>query len=268
MNQIQNTTNTIISKIVVDSRSDEVIVKRKESTETIETSISETKSNFLQEEDYATVSQEDDGSCDDVTVDSTAFQDTVEVPDNLIDTSAVNNEKRKSSEFVPFRILGFTSENVEAAFSHLDRIVGGERIKDVMESLKIVAKSLPRRESGVKPQSKDVKDRDRKSLLEKKSSKEKRSRKIMDKLPVSEKSSEREGVWRKEKLTEKDIVSDNITNDKPKRFVASSQRTEVRSRGSSASVNKEAELKVSNIDHSGGGEHAKRSGKFIKKNMN
>lgn len=40
-------------------------------------------------------------------------------------------------EFVPFKIVGYNEANIEMAYDHLQKIIQGERIKDVIEMLKI-----------------------------------------------------------------------------------------------------------------------------------
>ena len=54
------------------------------------------------------------------------------------------------AEFVPFKIVGYDHENIDMAFDHLQRIIGGERIKSVIEALKVSSKMLTRAARGEK----------------------------------------------------------------------------------------------------------------------
>jgi chemotaxis signal transduction protein len=69
----------------------------------------------------------------------------VDVPDDSDaqpDSTTQHNHDKKNNneqEFVIFKIKGYGEENVHMAFEHLDRIVKGDRIKDVMENLKVVS---------------------------------------------------------------------------------------------------------------------------------
>jgi hypothetical protein len=47
-------------------------------------------------------------------------------------------------EVVPFKIVGFYEESIEMAFDNLQRIIHGERIKDVIEGLKVSSRTLPK----------------------------------------------------------------------------------------------------------------------------
>lgn len=279
MNQIQNTTNTIISKMISADTEEHQSARRKESIETIDTSTTEAKSSVL--DDDGDDSSDDDGH-DDVSLDSAAFEDTVEAPQNvavLVDGGA---DKRKDGDFVVFRIIGFTAENVDVAFNHLDRIVKGERIKDVMESLKTTAKTLPRRDIGAsKVGNKEYKDRDRRTLLERKPSKEKRSsfNKVFEKSSL-EKVSEKEGLWRKEKLSDNPVV-ETFNPDRSRRPPAFGTSSATRTSSGEgrirvASFNKESELKGTNPTANATSsfsqasddskvDSTKRTGKFVKR---
>lgn len=50
----------------------------------------------------------------------------------------------EEGEFVPFKIVGYDEENIDMAFEHLQKIINGERIKDVIEMLKVSTRSLPK----------------------------------------------------------------------------------------------------------------------------
>jgi hypothetical protein len=54
----------------------------------------------------------------------------------------VNTFSEKSDDFVPFKICGHSEENINMAFDHLQKIIHGERIKDVLEVLKLSARDL------------------------------------------------------------------------------------------------------------------------------
>eukprot|EP01040_Poterioochromonas_malhamensis_P001151 gene1151-1222_t len=63
------------------------------------------------------------------------------------------DEKEKETgyveeEFVPFKIVGYNDENINMAYEHLERIIKGERIKNVLEALKLAARKLPRPVAG------------------------------------------------------------------------------------------------------------------------
>lgn len=61
------------------------------------------------------------------------------------------NEKQigyVEEEFVPFKIVGYNEENINMAYEHLERIIKGERIKNVLEALKLAARKLPRPAAG------------------------------------------------------------------------------------------------------------------------
>jgi hypothetical protein len=277
MNQIQSFTNTIISKIVPmdgNLKVDESHARRKDSVETIDTSTSEAKSSLMEDDSKDSTESSDE---DNMSVDSADFQDAVESPDTVAPESAL--DKKKESEFVIFRVIGFTTENVDAAFNHLDRIIKGERIREVMESLKSVAKTLPRRDIGGSKSLKELnyKDRERKSShssFDKKISKEKRNSKILDRQSTVEKASEKDGVWRKEKLSDKPAQMDSHSAGRPRRPAGSTSirsfNGEGRVRGSIGTSNKEAESdEVHNespaqADPKSDGP-SKRNGKFIKR---
>jgi hypothetical protein len=55
-----------------------------------------------------------------------------------------NEFLEKSDEFVPFKICGHSEENINMAFDHLQKIIHGERIKDVLEVLKLSSRRLPK----------------------------------------------------------------------------------------------------------------------------
>lgn len=71
-----------------------------------------------------------------------------------VKANSPNNDVKKNSilqksesldaEFVPFRILGYNRDNIDMAHDHLQRIISGERIKEVIEALKISSKNLSR----------------------------------------------------------------------------------------------------------------------------
>jgi hypothetical protein len=60
------------------------------------------------------------------------------------DTSLNPSAAGEEDEVVPFKIVGFYEENIEMAFDNLQRIIHGERIKDVIEGLKVSSRTLPK----------------------------------------------------------------------------------------------------------------------------
>eukprot|EP01033_Poteriospumella_lacustris_P008960 gene8960-6437_t len=106
MNQIQSNTQTIISKVLTGAGSnnakDAATEKRRRRV--------------------ADADQDDESSSSDDSDDSVASH---------------GNDKADAADQEPvvFNIVGFAAEHVEAAYGYLDRIVKGERIKTVLESI-------------------------------------------------------------------------------------------------------------------------------------
>lgn len=88
--------------------------------------------------------EDDDADGDD---DSAAFHDAV------TDLPGESKEKinSESDEPVTFKVSGSYEINVDTAIDAINRVIKGERIKEVTDNLRITAKSLPRRPNGKKP---------------------------------------------------------------------------------------------------------------------
>ena len=100
----------------------------------------------------STSDEEEDEEGDDT------FQDVESNPDPLIGEGAkeaptiatdtgkvaaeVVNSDKKSSEFVRFRIYSSRQKNIDVAYEHIERMVRGDRIKNVMDDLKNVVKGM------------------------------------------------------------------------------------------------------------------------------
>jgi hypothetical protein len=66
--------------------------------------------------------------------------------DEDVNKTSANNKgaEIEEGEFVPFKICGHNEVSINMAHDHLQRIIKGERIKEVIESLKIACKDLPK----------------------------------------------------------------------------------------------------------------------------
>lgn len=123
LNQIQGMTYTIISKILPTAD-----ISNKEEKDEIDAQLNE----------------------DDMSVDS-ALKISDQNETNHVVSESSNEIQKVSeakdtpeSEFVPFKIVGYQEENINMAYDHLERIINGERIKNVLDALKLVARKLPK----------------------------------------------------------------------------------------------------------------------------
>lgn len=255
MNQIQSSTQTVISKFGTipeksssefSSRKVEVDTKQDESGKNRRRRSASGDSNESSDsEDDSAGSSED--SDDEVSVDLPEILDSHDVH---IDKKVINEQ-----EFVIFRIIGHAEENVNMAYDHLERIVKGDRIKDVMENLKAVSRHFVKRESPSK------KDRERTDKVVTGSATKPPRKTPAERKPIDEKPSEKDGLWKRGERADKYEPSKEKRTEHSGKFSSSEKKVPTEAATERSKDNNSSAATNSNQESNKGDNHVNKPDK-------